>query len=124
MSSPPVPVQSQTNPVPITPPRPTEIHANIIQPQKLNKNNSPLLTGSKCEVTLRLTVSQSICLVIEHPLGLATRYYFLSECCCLKLAVLFLWDALSDGRTGLQFAVQSLNEPSRAEPVTRLYCLI
>jgi hypothetical protein len=34
-------------------------------------------------------------------LGLATRYYFLSECCCLKLAVLFLWGALSGERTGL-----------------------
>jgi hypothetical protein len=30
-------------------------------------------------------------------------------------------DALSDERTGLQFAVQSLNGPSRAEPVTILY---
>jgi hypothetical protein len=50
--------------------------------------------------------------------------YFLSEGFCLKFAVLFLWDALSDERTGLQFAVQSLNGPSRAEPVTILYCLI
>jgi hypothetical protein len=32
--------------------------------------------------------------------GLATRYYFLSECCCLKFAVLFLWGALSDERKG------------------------
>jgi hypothetical protein len=37
------------------------------------------------------SVSQSVCLGIEHPSGLATRYYFLSECCCLKFAVLFLW---------------------------------
>jgi hypothetical protein len=36
---------------------------------------------------------------------LATRYYFLSECCCLKFAVLFLWGALSVERAGLQFAV-------------------
>jgi hypothetical protein len=36
--------------------------------------------------------------------GLATRYYFLSECWCLKFAVLFLWGALSDERTGLEFA--------------------
>jgi hypothetical protein len=56
--------------------------------------------------------------------GLVTRYYFLSEGCCLKVAVLFLWGALSDERTGLQFAAQSLNGPSRAEPVTILYCLI
>jgi hypothetical protein len=57
------------------------------------------------EVTLRLAVSQSVCLGIEHPLGLATRYYFLLECFCLKFAVLFLVGALSDERTGLQFAV-------------------
>jgi hypothetical protein len=37
---------------------------------------------------------------------------FLSEGFCLKVAVLFLWGALSDERTGLQFAVQSLNDPS------------
>jgi hypothetical protein len=49
-----------------------------------------------------------------------TRYYFLCEGCCLKVAVLFLWGAFSDE----QFAVQSLNGPSRAEPVTIIYCLI
>jgi hypothetical protein len=79
------------------------------------------------EVTLRLTVSQSVSqyvLVSSTLVGLATRYYFLSECCCLKVAVLFLWGALSDERTGLQFAVQSLNGPSRSEPVTILYCLM
>jgi hypothetical protein len=52
------------------------------------------------EVTLRLTVLVSSTLV-----GLATRYYFLSECRCLKFAVLYLLGALSDERTGLQFAV-------------------
>jgi hypothetical protein len=39
------------------------------------------------------------------------------------VAVLFLWGALSDKRMGLQFAVQSLNSPSHAEPVAILYCL-
>jgi hypothetical protein len=53
-------------------------------------------------------------------MGLTTRYYFLLVCCCLKFVVLFL----SGERTGLQFAVQSLSGPSRAEPVTILYCLI
>jgi hypothetical protein len=62
-------------------------------------------------------------LVPSNFVGLATRYYFLSECCCLKFAVLFLWGALSDDRTGLQFAVQSRNGASRSEPVTILYCL-
>jgi hypothetical protein len=85
---------------------------------------SVVILSLKFEVTLRLTVSQSVCLGIEHPLGLATRYYFLSECCCLGVAVLFLWGALSDERTGLQFSVQSLNGPSCAEPVTILYCFI
>jgi hypothetical protein len=37
---------------------------------------------------------------------------------------MFLCGALSDKRTGLQFAMQSLNGPSRTEPVTILYCLI
>jgi hypothetical protein len=69
------------------------------------------------------SVSQYV-LVSSILVGLASRYYFLSECCCLKFAVLFLWGTLSDERTGLQFAVQSLNGPSRAEPVTILYCLI
>jgi hypothetical protein len=36
------------------------------------------------------SVSQSV-LVSSTLVGLATRYYFLSECCCLKFAVLFLW---------------------------------
>jgi hypothetical protein len=59
------------------------------------------------EVTLRLMVGQSvsIALVSSTLVGLATRYYFLSECCCPKFAVIFLWGALSDERTGLQFAV-------------------
>jgi hypothetical protein len=69
------------------------------------------------------SVSQYV-LVSSTLVGLATRYYFLSECRCPKFAVLYLWGALSDDRTGLQFAVYSLNGPSRSEPVTILYCLI
>jgi hypothetical protein len=56
------------------------------------------------KVTLRLTVSQYV-LVSSTPVGLATRYYFLSECCRLKFTVLYLLGALSNERTGLQFAV-------------------
>jgi hypothetical protein len=52
----------------------------------------------------RRSVSQPA-LVSSTLVGLATRCYFLSECCCLKFAVLFLWGALSDERTGLQFTV-------------------
>jgi hypothetical protein len=78
----------------------------------------------KVKITLRLTVSHSICLGVEPTLRLVTRYCFLSECCCLKFAILFLWGALSDERTGLQFAVQSLSGPSHAELVAILYWLI
>jgi hypothetical protein len=63
---------------------------------------------------------RSLLLVVSFDLR-SSRYYFLSECYCLKYAVLFLWGALSDERTDLQFAVQSLNSPSRSEPVTILY---
>jgi hypothetical protein len=80
------------------------------------------------EVTLRLTVSQlvsqSVCLGVEATLELVTRYYFLSKIAVWKLRSCFFGDALSDERTGLQYAVQSLNGPGRAEPVTILYCLI
>jgi hypothetical protein len=132
---------------------------------------SVITLWSKVEVTLRLTVCQSVCLGVEHPCGtyeqtllpvgmllsgscclvsvgrpfwredwiynlqcnhsmvegrsyftidrqsvsqyvllsstlvrLATKYYT-SKSCCLGFAVLFLWGALSDERTGLQFKV-------------------
>jgi hypothetical protein len=32
---------------------------------------------------LRLTVSQSVCLGVKFTLELVTRYYFLSESCCV-----------------------------------------
>jgi hypothetical protein len=44
---------------------------------------------------------KSVYLGVEPTLGLVTRYYFLSEGCCLKVAVLSLWAALSGARTGL-----------------------
>jgi hypothetical protein len=62
----------------------------------------------KFKVTLQLTVSQSLCQGIEPTLGLVTRYYFLSEGCFLKFAVLSLWGALSDERLGLSFVFLSL----------------
>jgi hypothetical protein len=58
------------------------------------------------------TDGQSVCLGVEPTLGLVTRCYFMSENLSLKFAYLFLWDALSDERTGLQFVVQSLNGSS------------
>jgi hypothetical protein len=55
----------------------------------------------KVKVTFQLKVSQSVCLGVEPALGLMTRYYFLSEGFFLKVAVLSLWGALSDKKTGL-----------------------
>jgi hypothetical protein len=51
------------------------------------------------------SVSQSVCQGIEPTLKLVTRYYFLPEGCCLKVAVLSLWGALSDERP--RFAIVS-----------------
>jgi hypothetical protein len=50
------------------------------------------------EVTLRLTVSQSVSLGVEPHVGLMTRYIFLFDNCGLAF-----WGALSDERTGLCF---------------------
>jgi hypothetical protein len=61
------------------------------------------LPGSKLLYDWR-SASQYV-LVSSTLVGLATRYYFLSECCCQKFVVLFLWGALSDVMVVLQFAV-------------------
>jgi hypothetical protein len=47
------------------------------------------------EVTLRLTVVSQYVLVSNTLVGLAAGCYFLSKCCCLKFAVLYLRSALS-----------------------------
>jgi hypothetical protein len=57
----------------------------------------------KIKVALQLTVSQPLCQGMEPILGLVTRYYFLSEGCFLKFAVLSFWGVLSDDRSGLSF---------------------
>jgi hypothetical protein len=100
----------------------TESPTNFQQLQPLILLNN--YYSVEVEVTLQLTVIQSVCLRVEHNLELVTRYYFLSEGCFLKVVVLFLWGALSDERTVLQFAAQSLNGSSLAEPLTILCCLI
>jgi hypothetical protein len=51
---------------------------------------------TEAEITLRPTVSQSVRLGVEPTVGLTTRYKF-----CLNFAVLSLWGALSDERSGL-----------------------
>jgi hypothetical protein len=57
---------------------------------------------------LRLTVSQPVYQGAEPSLWLVTRYYFLSESCCPKVAVLSSWGTLSDERSGLSFVILSL----------------
>jgi hypothetical protein len=47
----------------------------------------------KVEVILQLAVSQYV-LVLSTLVGIATRCYFLSECCWLKFVVLFLWGSV------------------------------
>jgi hypothetical protein len=97
-------------------------HWSVMTDRTESQSCITVLLISKFEVTLRLTVSQYV-LVSSTLVGLATRYYFLSVFCCLKFAVLSLWGALSDERMALH-TVQLLSDPSRAEPVTILYCLI
>jgi hypothetical protein len=52
----------------------------------------------KVNVTLRLTVSQSVSFVSSQIWGSWPDIYY-----CLKIKVLLLWGALSDERTGLSF---------------------
>jgi hypothetical protein len=58
--------------------------------------------ANKVKIKKNKIDGQSECLGVEHASGTCD---FLSECCCLKFAVLYLWGALSDERMGLQFAV-------------------
>jgi hypothetical protein len=76
------------------------------------------------EVTLRLTVSQSVSLSVEPHLGLITRYILLFDNYGLAL-----WGALSDERTGLFFVccgplpAQSFSGPSPLGLATVFYSL-
>jgi hypothetical protein len=71
------------------------------------------------EVTSRLTVSQADVRVSSTLVGLATRYYFLSEGRFLKVTVLSMWGALSDERYGLLFVILSLKYSDRTWEETR-----
>jgi hypothetical protein len=53
----------------------------------------------KVKVILRLTISQSVSLGIEHPSGAHDQIFF----SYMKVTLLFNWGALSDERTGLSF---------------------
>jgi hypothetical protein len=75
----------------------------------------PPLTEVKVKVTLRLTVSQSMCLC-----GSCTHIYY-----CLKITVVLLWGALHDERTSLSFVplpAQSFSGPSPLGLATIFYC--
>jgi hypothetical protein len=116
------------------------IHTKLLLIQAQYRKLCPIRSSSVCNTSsitrtaIRLTTTKfksrklkskskskllydrlSVCLGVEHTLELVTRYYFLLERWCLKTAILFLWGSLSEKRTGLQFAVQSLHHT---------YCLI
>jgi hypothetical protein len=59
--------------------------------------------SSKVKVTLRLTITRSVCLGVKALLGSMTRFLLLST-----VAGLYMWGALSDGRTGLSFTIASV----------------
>jgi hypothetical protein len=61
----------------------------------------PLIYTRWGEVTSQLTVSQSVCLGIEHPCATCVQI-LLPVGMLFKFTILFLWGALSDERTGLQ----------------------
>jgi hypothetical protein len=86
----------------------SEIRSRLVSVRRpLWREAGSVLCKSQVKVTLQLTVSQSLCQGIEPILGLVTTYFFLSEDCFLKVAVLFLWDALSDERSDLSLVSQS-----------------
>jgi hypothetical protein len=61
---------------------------------------------------------------IKHPCRTCDQILLPVGMLLSEICGIVSWGALSAKRTGLQFAVQSLNGPSRLEPVTILYCLI
>jgi hypothetical protein len=57
----------------------------------------------RVRVTLRLTVSHSVCLGVEPTLWTFDQILLLFKCLGLEFVVLSLWGALSDERPGLSF---------------------
>jgi hypothetical protein len=70
---------------------------------QLTPSAATILTVSLVKVILRLTISQSVSLGIEHPSGPMTRFFF----SYMKVTVLFNWGVLSDERLGLSFVSHS-----------------
>jgi hypothetical protein len=79
---------------------------NVAVLELTHQSNPSLKLLTQVKVTLQLTFSQLVCLGVEPHLGLMTRYFFYLF--FVKVAVLSIWGALSDERTGLSFVSQSL----------------
>jgi hypothetical protein len=58
--------------------------------REYGRRDVSLTTWHPLSAKVSRSASQYV-LVSSTLVGLATRYYFLSECCCLKVAFLFLW---------------------------------
>jgi hypothetical protein len=75
----------------------------IKQKERINRRKKNKLyiifVKAKVKVTLRLAVSQSVCLGVEPNLGLLPRVFLLFF--IFKVTVLSFWGALSDERSGL-----------------------
>jgi hypothetical protein len=54
-----------------------------VQPVTDPRTHWSIKVKVKVKVMLRLTVSQSVCFGVKFTLELVTRYYFLSESCCV-----------------------------------------
>jgi hypothetical protein len=65
----------------------------------------------KVKVTVRLTVSQSVCLGVEPNYGTFDQRFFFFE----SYGLVFYWGALSDERSGLSCEVVSGKERLRCE---------
>jgi hypothetical protein len=77
-------------------------YGSIVQ---VSSTNLLTLRGWRFQVTLQLTVSQSVCLSIEHPCGTCDQILFLVGMLLSEICGLVSVGILSDERTGMQFAV-------------------
>jgi hypothetical protein len=88
----------------------------VLKARFISRSPSSFTTGGR-------SVSQFVS-VSGTPLEPMTRFFFFLFFFVGKLLCSSSWGALSDERTGLQFAVQSVSGQSRGGLVTIHYCLI
>jgi hypothetical protein len=93
------------------------------KPSRPAVSSSPLLAKVKVKVILRLTISQSVSLGIEHPPGAHDQIFFFLLLSCS------IGGALSDERSGLSwrlvFLITPRHEPHRKYRFQRfLYCCV